>query len=82
MDGLHRGIQKQGGLCVRRRPAGLTIDALPVQIELAIDQHDRFGAPAPGTGDVVLIKDVDMGRASSHTQGCRLAQTDAIDISP
>jgi hypothetical protein len=68
MNGLWCGLQKQGGLFVRRRPASFTIDALPVQIELDIDQNDSFGTPASGAGDVVFVEDLE-GRPSSspHT---------------
>ena len=77
VDGLQGCIQKSGGLCVRSRPTSLAIEALPVPIEFGIDHDSYFGASAPGTRDAALIG-LDNDMASSHIQGTRLAQTDAI----
>jgi hypothetical protein len=73
MNGFHGGVQEERRLFIGRRPASRTIRALPVQIELWIDDDDRFGAPAPGTSDGVFIKELDDCWMSSHTEvvGCQ-----------
>ena len=55
-------------------PANFTIDALPVHVELSIDQDDGFGTFTPRTRDAVLIENFGKADASSHNSfvGCGL----------
>ena len=55
-------------LFVTGRPSNFAIDALPVDVELSVEQNDCFGALTPRTRDAVLIEDVGQFDASSHTR--------------
>jgi hypothetical protein len=72
MNRSERRTQQQCRLFVAGRPSDFTIDALPVHIELRVDQDDRFAALTSRTRDAVLIEDVGKLDASWHTRfvGC------------
>jgi hypothetical protein len=77
VDGLQGGTEQQRRLFFAGGPANFTIDALPVHVELSIDQDDGFGALTPRTRDAVLIENFGKADASSHTSFVgRVLQTD------
>jgi hypothetical protein len=64
--------EQQRRLFLAGRPSDFTVNALPVHVELCVDQDDRFGTLAPRTRDAVLIENIGKPDASSHDRcvGC------------
>jgi hypothetical protein len=68
VNGFQRFSEEECRFLVAGRPPALTIHTLPRDLELRVDQHDRFGAPAAGARHAVLIQDVAEGDSSMHEQ--------------
>lgn len=64
VDGPERGPEQQRGFFVARRPAAFAIDALPGNLELLVNQHNRLGTSAARTTRAMLVEHV-MNRQSS-----------------
>jgi hypothetical protein len=59
-------MEQKGRFFVGRRPARLAVDALPEDLELFVQQDDRFRTATTRTRDVMLVEDIMDRNASTH----------------
>ena len=79
MDRLQGRTEQQCRLLLARGPSNFAIDALPVHVELGIDQDNGFATLTPRTRDIVPIED--FGKLMRlGIPVCRLRQVDGLDM--
>jgi hypothetical protein len=68
MDGFQARAKQQDRFIIARRPLRVAIDTLPADVELGIDQHHGFRAPALRAYDALCFEDLVKNLTPWHTQ--------------